>query len=122
VLQENNTNSDVFDSSLFPALEALVIDQDTDVSKTLSAFFPSPGSLPSLKTLAFRNCELTEGFMKELARFAGDRRSTVSTWLYRVLIAHHDGDFPSAVSIHELRKHVHVVDTQMTDRLPADLT
>ena len=45
----------------FPVLETLAIECDTDALR--SALLPNPSASPSLKTLAFLNCIITEDFM-----------------------------------------------------------
>ena len=117
----STTNRRVFNPSSFPALETLVIEHDTNVSNTLSALLSSPKSSPSLRTLAFLECNLSRDFMKELAQFASDRRNTMSAWLHRVVILHSDG-FPGADSIRALGRHVPVVDVRFGTELPMDLT
>ena len=111
-----------FHPSLFPALEALAIERDTNISRTLSIWLSSPKSLPLLKTLAFFNCDLSEEFMKMLTGFACERRSAAVTWLYRVLIVDCHGRFPSSPSVLGLRDYVNVVDFRMANNLPSDLT
>ena len=113
----------VFHPPLFPSLEALAIKYTPGVRQVLSTLLSNPTSSPLLKTLAFLNCELPEELMKELTKFASERKKTLtSTWLYRVLIVRHDSKFPSADSITELRKYVRVVDVWMGNELPKDLT
>ena len=104
-----------------PALEALTVQSRTHTSRLFSTLFPNPSLFPSLKTLGFLDCDLSEGFMKELARFASDRKRTASAWLHRVLIIHQDGKFPSGASIRALRASVAIVDIRMDDKFPADL-
>jgi len=111
-----------FDPSLFPALETLAIKRYTNVLAGLSALFSTPASSPLLKTLAFLDCNLSKDFMKELTRFASDRKGTVSAWLYRVVIVHPHGKFPGAASLHALGGHVPVVDVRFGTKLPTDLT
>ena len=116
----------VFHPSSFPALEALTIlcntiEGDTNSFRTLSPLLSNPSSSPSLKTLAFLNCNLSEGFMEELTRFASDRKNTTSAWLHRVLIVRRDGKFPSTDSVERLRRHVMIVDVWMDRKLPEDL-
>ena len=60
--------------------------------------------------------------MKVLTQFACDRRNATVAWLYRVLIVDSRGKFPSPPSILGLRVYVKVVDIQMADSLPSDLT
>jgi len=116
------TSLRVFDPSLFPALETLAIKHYTNVLAGLSALLSTPASSPMLKTLAFLDCNLSEDFMKELTRFVSDRKGTVSAWLYRVIIVHPCGTFPSAASIHALGRHLPVVDVRFGTKLPTDLT
>lgn len=112
----------IFHLSPFPALETLAIEHDTNASTTLSALLSTPASSPSLKTLAFLNCNLSEDFMKELARFASNRKNTVSASLHRVVIVHPGAKFPSASSIRTLGRRVPLVDVRFGTKLPADLT
>ena len=117
----------VFHPPLFPSLEALTIqcspEYKTNVRQVLATLLSNPTSSPLLKTLAFLNCALSEELMEELTEFASERKKTLtSTWLYRVLIFHRDGNSPSAASIRKLREYVRVVDVRMEDELPKDLT
>ena len=108
--------------SSFLALEALAIKWAvTDVSRIFSTLFPNPSFFPSLRTLGFLDCNINEGFMEELVRFASDRKGTTSAWLQRVVIAHRIGKFPSADLIRRLGEHVPVVDVRVSGTLPTDL-
>lgn len=113
--------SRVFEPPPFPALQTLAIENDSNISKALSTLLSSPGSCPSLKTLAFLDCDPSDDFMMSLEDFASNRRSTTSTWLNRVLIVQSDGIFPSPDSVRRLREWVTVVDARTADALPADL-
>ena len=110
-----------FHPSPFPALEALAIKNDTNVLVTLSVLLSAPASSPSLKTLAFLDCNLSGDFMEELTRFVSNRKKTPSAWLHRVVIIHSGERFPSAASICALGKHVPVVDVRFGTKLPVDL-
>ena len=133
----------VFYPPLFPSLETLTIQCNleppsfivgtlaiqcnpecrTDVRRVLSSLLSNPISSPLLKNLAFFNCALSEELMEEITKFASERKKTLtSTWIYRVLIVHQDGKFPSATSIQKLRQHVSVVDIWMKHAIPEDLT
>ena len=117
----------VFRPSLFPSLETLAIECnpkfETDVRRVLSSLLLNPTSSSLLKTLAFLNCTLSEELMEEITKFASERKKTLtSTWLYRVLIVHKDGEFLSAASIHKLKNYVRVVEARMGSELPEDLT
>ena len=111
----------IFDQAPFPALEIFAIDCETSISHLLSALFSNPASPPSLKTLAFFNCDLDEGFMEKLMRCASDRKGTTSAPLRRVVIVDPDGMFPSVASIRKLEEHVPVVDVRLGTELPDDL-
>ena len=112
----------VFDQSPFPALEILVVNCETSISHLLSALFSNPPSPPLLKTLAFIGCNLTEDFMEELTQYASKRKDTTSAWLYKVVITHPDGVFPSISAIRKLTEHVSVVDVRIGAKLPGDLS
>jgi len=105
----------------FPALETFIVAHDTDLSGLFSNLFSDPSLLPSLKTLEFWDCILTEEFMEELVQFASERKNTTSARLHRVVIVHQDGDLPSADSIRGLREHIPVVETGVEWVVPGDL-
>ena len=111
----------VFPPSFLPSLETLAIDGEATVLLLFSEFFSNPSFSPSLKILAFLDCDINEGFMEELTRFASDRKKTTSAWLYRVVIVNSKGILPRIASIDALRKLVPVVDVQVGTKLPADL-
>ena len=74
--------------SSFPSLETFIIKCKTSLLHLLFTSLSNPSASPSLETLAFLDCTLTEEFMKELTRFAFDRKKTASVWLHRVVIIH----------------------------------
>ncbi|KAF9649588.1 hypothetical protein BDM02DRAFT_3186215 [Thelephora ganbajun] len=121
-LEESSLNLTVFPPSSFPALETLAIERGIGVSRLFSALFSNPSSSPLLKTLAFLDCDLDEGFMGGLTRFSSNRRNTTSAWLHRVVIANSKGNLPSVTSINALENHVPVVDVRIAKQLPTDLT
>ena len=104
----------------FPALETFIV-QDIDLPHLLSTLLSDPSVSPSLRTLAFSDCNLTEEFMEGLTRFASDRKKTTSAWLHRVAITHRDEILPSVASIRELEKQVPVVDVRIEEGPPLDL-
>ena len=111
-----------FDSTYFPALETLTINRNTDVLGVLSVLLSNSPPSPSLKTIGFIDCDLSEEVMEELTKFASERQNIpTSTWLHRVQIVHSDGVFPSAASIRKLRKYVKVVETRIEDKFSTDL-
>ena len=107
--------------SSFPSLEVLGVIGGTSISQVLSTLSSNASPCPSLKTLAFLNCVITEGFMNELAQFAFDREKTTSTSLHRVVIVGSGEGFPSGASIERLRKRVPVVEVIEGHILPIDL-
>ena len=112
----------MFDPSYFPALKVLTFDYVIGVPHFFSALLSDPSVFPSLGTLGFLNCEITEELMGEFTRFASGRKNTTSAWLHHVIIVHKDGMFPSAASIYGLERHVSVVDVGFGTNLPTDLT
>lgn len=108
-----------FPHFFFPALETLAIERETDASRLLSGLFSNPSFSPSLKTLAFLDCNLGGGFMEELTRFSSNRKNTTSAPLYHVAIVNSAGKLPPFPLIEELRKHVPVVDVRIDKELPA---
>ena len=89
----------VFHPSSFPALETLTIECNTDVSHLFSALFPDPSLFPSLRTLKFLDCVITEEFMEELNQFASSRKNTTSARLYCVEFAHRGGEFSTFLQL-----------------------
>ena len=118
---KNHSDRIVFSPSSLPALETLAIEYGATVSPLLSALILDPSSSPSLSTLAFLDCDLDEGVMKQLVRFASSRKKTTSAWLYRVVIVNSKGALPTVASVERLGKHVPVVDVRAGTKLPADL-
>ena len=107
--------------SFFPALETFAIKRGAYLSHLLSALLSNPSAAPSLKTLAFFNCLLTEELMEELRQFASNRKKTSSAWLHRVVIIHSGGMLPTIASICALEEYVPVVDARIATKLPTDL-
>ena len=75
------------DPSLFPALETLTIEGDSDPSKTLSNFFSSPRKTPNLNTITLLNCESCGSDLKEkIDRFFSSRPTSMQSlrgWWFR---------------------------------------
>lgn len=110
-----------FPPSSFPVLEALAIEREAIVSYILSTLFSNPSFSPSLRTLAFLDCDLNYGFMDELARFASNRKNTTSTRLNRVIIIDSKGYLPKGDSVDAPRRDVRVVEIQFGEGLPTYL-
>ena len=112
----------MFRPPLLPALETFTVTRETGMLRLLFPLFSNPSSSPSLKTLAFLDCNLTNEFMKELAQFIANRKNTTSVWLHRVVIVNSNGNLPSPGSIDALREGVPVVDVRVARELRTDLT
>jgi len=106
--------------SFFPSLETLAVECETSIPQ-LSTLLSNPSSPPSLTTLAFLNCNLSDRFMEELTRFASDRKNTASARLHHVVIVDSGGKFPSAASIDGLETQVPIVDIRRGKKLPTNL-
>ena len=122
-LRETSVSPITFPPPSLSALETLTIECKStfDVSRLFSPLFSNPSSFPSLKILAFLDCDLDEGFMKALTRFASNRKKTASAWLHRAVIVSSKGVLPNVASIDALGEHVPVVNAQIGKKLPADL-
>ena len=112
----------VFYPALLPSIEALAVNCETNVSYLLSELFSNPFCSPSLNTLAFLDCDISEDFMRELGQFASIRKVTAAMRLHRVVIGHSKGKLPSVASIGALGQHIPVVDVRMEKEFPRDLT
>ena len=104
----------------FPSLEVLVIDHSTSVLRVFSNLFPNPTSSPTLKTLSFLNCVITDRFMDKLAQFASGRENTTLASPHRVVIVGRGRELPSAASVERLRKCVPVVEVMEGWELPTE--
>jgi hypothetical protein len=116
--QELHTRPFVLPPLSLPALETVSIECEHRISYLLSCFFSNPSSHPSLKTLAFLDCDLDHIFMEKLAQFSSKRKNTTSAQLHRIVILNSKGIFPSLASI---GKHVPVVEARVGKTLPPDL-
>ena len=104
-----------------PALETLAIEHEAAVCHLLTILFEDPSASPSLKTLAFLDCDLDEACMEALTKFASDRKNTTSARLYHVVIVSSGEGLPAFASVDALGRHVPVVDVRMGRKLPAGL-
>ena len=107
--------------SFFPSLEILAIDGCSSVS-FLSPVLPDPSSSPSLKTLAFLDCDIAEDFLAHLAQIAVYREKLTLTSLHRVVIIDSKREFPSAAAIEWLRECIPVVEVLEGKGFPTDLS
>ena len=108
-----------FDHKFIPNLTRL---DGGSIVPPLFPALPDPASSPSVKTLAFLDCAITEEFMVKLAWVAIERRNRTPISLHRVVIMNSKGTFPSAGSIKRLRKFVPVVEVVEGKELPKDLS
>jgi len=102
-----------------PALEVLVLSETHLPPGSLSALAKEDPLCPSLKTITFFDCEVTEDIIDELEEVLSKRRNSTATRLYRVVIVNTTHDLPSLQLIHRLRKFVPRVDVGVGDELPA---
>ena len=116
-----NLDRVVFKPSVFPALETFAIDCEIQISQFLSALLSNPSFSPSLRTLAFLNCDFSGDSLEALTRFASDRTKTTSAWLRRVVIVDSKGNLPSIASIDALEEYVPIVNVGVGKELPTDL-
>jgi hypothetical protein len=103
----------VFDPSMFPALKTLIVDQDRDLSGTLSILFSSPESSPNLRDLVLGASwfsEVSEVLVRELVVFLSKRGFAP---LDRVAIAHWKNAAPSDALIEELAANVKEVSVEI---------
>ena len=119
--EESRFKTLTFPPLSLPALETFSIEYEINPTGLLSRLFSNPSSYPSLKTLAFLDCDIDGTFMGQLIRFSCNRRNTTSAWLYRVVIVNSKGNLPDIPSIDMLRGCVPVVDVRVGKELPSDL-
>ena len=101
-----------------PALEALVFSETHLPTGSLSALAKEPPLCPSLKTIAFFDCEVTEDVIEELEGVLAKRKDSTAARLYRVVIVNTTYALPDLQLIHQLRNFVPRVDVGVGDELP----
>ena len=104
--------------SRLPALETLVFAKATWSTKAFDSLAGQPLLCPSLKTIAFFNCNLTPGALKEFEGVVAKRKGLAAAWLYRVMIVCSPNTLPDYTLIQRLRQHVPCVDVRLDDKLP----
>ena len=78
-----------------------------------------PVLCPSLKTLAFFDCNLDWRVVEHLERVVAKRKESTAAWLYRIVIVRNrTGPLPDQGFIHRLRGSVPRVDARIDDKLP----
>ena len=101
-----------------PALEALVIFRNNLGPGSLFPLAKDPGICPSLKTIAFFDCGVTQETISELERVLAKRERSNAARLHRVVIVNHTCDLPGIHLISRLRMLVSRVDVAVSDKLP----
>jgi len=101
-----------------PALETLAISETQIPPEVLSVLATEPVLCPSLKTVAFFNCDMAGGVIKELGDVIAKRRDLLATRLYRVVIVNSTATPPNLKVIQQLRKSVPCVEVRVDDKLP----
>ena len=100
-----------------PALKILVVSRNFPL-RSLHILSAEPVLCPSLNTVAFFNCNMSEGLMKELGDVIIKRYDTFATRPYRVVIVNSTATPPNFRAIQQLRKSVPCVQVRVDDRLP----
>ena len=97
----------VFEPSLFPALEILIINRDSNLKETLAELFSLPHLCPELKALEFLKCDISGEFTTELTQYVSARKRITSGQLLRITIVHKEVAFDGGDLIKErLEGHV----------------
>ena len=105
--------------SLLPALETLVLANILFFPAQGLAFLADePVLCPSLKTIAFFDCNVTPAVIKELETVVARRKNSTAAWLYRIVIVRRSGALPDHTLIRELRQYVPCVDARIDEKLP----
>jgi hypothetical protein len=100
-----------------PALKILVVSRNFPL-RAIHILSAEPVLCPSLNTVAFFNCNMSEGLVKELGDIIIKRYDTFATRLYRVVIVNSTATMPNFRAIQQLRKSVPCVEVRVDDKLP----
>jgi len=102
-----------------PALETLVLVGVTSFpTHSLDFLAEEPIPCPSLKTIAFFDCDLGRTMIGELEGVVSRRKNSTAAWLHRVVIVCRFGKFPDRQLVHRLRQFIPRVDVRMDEELP----
>ena len=105
--------------SQLPALETLVlVDFISFPYYSLDFLAEEPVLCPSLKTIAFFDCDLDQRVIGDLERVVAKGKEAAAAWLYRVVIVRRTGALPNHELIHRLRMSVPCVDARIDEKLP----
>jgi len=100
-----------------PALEAFVISQGYPSPKFLSALAKEPVLCPSLKTIAFLDCKMTDKMVYGLEGILVKRGLPTAARLRRVVIVNRKRDLPNHHLISRLRSSIPCVDVRTGDEV-----
>ena len=101
-----------------PALEVLAFFEAQISPGSLSILAKEQVLCPSLKTIAFFDCEITGDVIRELGEVLAKRRDSAAARLYQVVIVNNTRALPDLQLIHQLRKFVPRVDVGVGEELP----
>ena len=102
-----------------PALETLVlVGVTTFPHRSLDFLAEEPIPCPSLKTIAFFDCDLGPTMIEELEGVVSRRKNSTAAWLHRVVIVCRFRGLPSRELIHRLRQFIPRVDARIDEELP----
>jgi hypothetical protein len=105
--------------SRLPALETLVLlDVASFPPHSLDFLAEEPVLCPSLKTIAFFDCDLGSRTIGELEEIVARRKNSTAAWLHRVVIVRRVGKLPDHKLIRRLRQSVPRVDARIDEELP----
>ena len=105
--------------SQLPALETLVlVDVSTFPAQAFNFLTEEPVLCPSLKTIAFFDCNLSSGAITALEAAVAGRKNSGAAWLHRIVIVRKTGALPSHTLIHRLRQSVPCIDARIDEKLP----
>jgi len=103
--------------SQLPALEILVL-IDISAFQSFTFLTQEPVVCPSLKTIAFLDCDLDTWAVEELVEAVARRRNLGAAWLHRIVIVCKTGELPDRALIHRLRESVPCVDARIDEKIP----
>ena len=104
-----------------PTLEVLAVTKTSFPAGLLPVLITEPVLWPTLKTVAFLDCNITADIVKKLGEAIAKRRYITGAQVFRVVIISSTGTPLSVTSIQELRKSVPCVEIRVDDKFP-DLT
>lgn len=101
-----------------PKLEALVISNGSLEPEFLSVLAEDPVLCPSLKTIAFLECELTNEAVHGLGGILAKRAHSIAARLHRVVIVNRTRDLPNRHLVSHLQRFIPQVDIAVGNKLP----